>query len=72
MGTSPTITAPVQNLLGINKENEAAGFWTDNNGKEHQIKIDTATSTISSLRFIEISLRLAISPTTVRSAFRLQ
>ncbi len=59
-GTSPTITAPVQNLLGINRKNEAAGFWTDNNGKEHgfvvQIKIDTNTSSISSLNFIEIPL----------------
>jgi len=59
-GTSPTITAPVQNLLGVNRYNEAAGFWTDNNGKEHgfvvRIDIDVSKSSINSLNFIEIPL----------------
>jgi hypothetical protein len=34
-GSAPYVTAPVQNLLGVNDGNEAAGFWVDNNGLEH-------------------------------------
>ena len=41
-GSLPNVTAPVQNLLGINDLGEAAGFWMDNNGHEHGfvVKID--------------------------------
>jgi hypothetical protein len=34
-GSAPYVAAPVQNLLGVNDRNEAAGFWVDNNGNEH-------------------------------------
>jgi hypothetical protein len=34
-GSAPHVGAPVQNLLGVNDRDEAAGFWVDNNGNEH-------------------------------------
>ncbi len=34
-GNAPYVAAPVQNLLGVNERDEAAGFWVDNNGNEH-------------------------------------
>jgi len=34
-GSPPYVAAPVQNLLGVNDRDEAAGFWVDNNGNEH-------------------------------------
>jgi hypothetical protein len=54
-GSPPNVTAPVQNLLGINDFDKAAGFWTDNNGHEHGfvVDIDTSQSPVS-LTFIEI------------------
>ncbi len=32
LGSSPHVSAPVQNLLGTNVRNQSAGFWVDNNG----------------------------------------
>jgi hypothetical protein len=44
-GSAPNVTAPVQNLLGINDLGKAAGFWTDNNGHQHGfvVKINAAS-----------------------------
>jgi probable HAF family extracellular repeat protein len=35
LGSQPHVSSPAQNLLGVNDANEAAGFWTDNDGNEH-------------------------------------
>jgi len=35
LGSTPHVSAPVQNLLGTNVRNESAGFWLDNNNNEH-------------------------------------
>jgi probable HAF family extracellular repeat protein len=34
-GSVPHVTSPAQNLLGVNDDSQAAGFWTDNSGHEH-------------------------------------
>jgi hypothetical protein len=44
----------VQNLLGINNFDEAAGFWTDNNGHLHGFVVQIDTQSLSSSTFIEI------------------
>jgi len=46
-GSPPKVTTPVQNLLGVNDDNEASGFWTDNDGHTHGFVVkfnSTATS----------------------------
>jgi hypothetical protein len=43
-GSSPNVTAPMQNLLGINNAGMAAGFWVDNSGHEHGFVADTQAS----------------------------
>jgi hypothetical protein len=55
-GLPPNVTTPVQNLLGINNDLRAAGFWTDNAGHEHGFvaEINTQTTPPSS-RFIELT-----------------
>jgi hypothetical protein len=53
-GESPAVTTPVQNLLGINDFDKAAGFWTDNNGHEHGFVVKINTESISSSQFTEI------------------
>jgi len=35
LGSAPKVTAPAQNLLSVNDDGEAAGFWTDNDGNLH-------------------------------------
>ena len=47
------ITTPTQNLLGINNNNKAAGFWTDNNGKTHGFVVDIKPKT-HTFTFIEV------------------
>jgi len=53
-GSTPNVTAPAQNLLGINDFGKAAGFWMDNNGHEHGFIVELDTQTPSESRFIEI------------------
>jgi probable HAF family extracellular repeat protein len=65
-GSPPTITTPVQNLLGINNFDKAAGFWTDNNGHEHGFVVELDTQSPSSSTFIEIP------PTTFAGAVATQ
>ena len=49
-GSPPNVTAPVQNLLGINNLDKAAGFWTDNAGHEHGFVVELDTQSLSSSR----------------------
>jgi hypothetical protein len=65
-GSPPNVAAPVQNLLGINNFDKAAGFWTDNNGHEHGFVVELNTQTPSSSTFIEIP------PTTFAGAVATQ
>jgi len=65
-GSPPNVAAPVQNLLGINNFDKAAGFWTDNDGHEHGFVVDTDTQSPSSSSFIEIP------PTTFAGAVATQ
>jgi hypothetical protein len=53
-GSAPNVAAPVQNLLGVNDKDQAAGFWVDNNGHEHGFvaKRDPSTNKFS---FTEIA-----------------
>jgi hypothetical protein len=53
-GSPPNVAAPVQNLLGINNLDKAAGFWTDNAGHEHGFVVELNTQSLSSSTFIEI------------------
>lgn len=53
-GSVPNVTTPVQNLLGINDLDQAAGFWTDNNGREHGFVVLLDTQSPHSSKFIEI------------------
>jgi hypothetical protein len=53
-GSPPNVATPVQNLLGINNFDKAAGFWTDNNGHEHGFVVVLDTQTPSLSTFIEI------------------
>jgi probable HAF family extracellular repeat protein len=53
-GSTPEVTAPAQNLLGINDLGKAAGFWTDNNGHEHGFIVKLDTESPSESKFIEI------------------
>jgi hypothetical protein len=65
-GSPPNVTTPVQNLLGINNFDEAAGFWTDNNGHQHGFVVELDTQSPSLSRFIEIP------PTTFAGAIGTQ
>lgn len=53
-GSPPNVTTPVQNLLGINDFDEAAGFWVDNNGHENGFVVRLDTQSLGSSEFIEI------------------
>jgi hypothetical protein len=66
VGSQPNVAAPVQNLLGINNFDKAAGFWTDNNGHEHGFVVELDTQSPSSSTFIEIP------PTTFAGAIATQ
>lgn len=57
-GAAPNVTTPVQNLLGINDFDQAAGFWTDNNGHEHGFVVLLDTQSLGSSKFIEIPPKL--------------
>jgi hypothetical protein len=61
-GSPPNVTTPVQNLLGINDRDEAAGFWTDNDGHTHGFVVDIDVDARRSTKFIEIP------PSTFRGA----
>jgi hypothetical protein len=52
-GSAPHVAAPVQNLLGVNDRDEAAGFWVDNNGNEHGFVAQLDESTMK-LAFTEV------------------
>jgi hypothetical protein len=65
-GSPPNVTTPVQNLLGINDVDQAAGFWTDNAGHEHGFVVQIDTQSLSSSTFIEIP------PTTFAGAVATQ
>ncbi|HUH85980.1 MAG TPA: hypothetical protein VLX85_15330 [Stellaceae bacterium] len=54
LGSTPAVTTPVQNLLGINDVDQAAGFWTDNNGHEHGFVVALNTADLASSTFVEI------------------
>ena len=54
-GSAPNVTAPAQNLLGINDFGKAAGFWMDNNGHEHGFVVELDLRTHSARKFIEIA-----------------
>jgi hypothetical protein len=49
LGSPPNVTTPAQNLLGINNDGKAAGFWTDNNGHTNGFIVD-----LNTLTFMEI------------------
>jgi len=53
-GSAPHVTTPLQNLLGINTSDEAAGFWTDNNNHEHGFIVHIDTKSPTSSTFTEI------------------
>lgn len=53
-GLPPHVTAPAQNLLGANDINEAAGFWTDNDGHEHGFVVALNFSSLGKSTFTEI------------------
>jgi hypothetical protein len=53
-GLPPNVAAPAQNLLGINDNNQAAGFWTDNGGHEHGFVVSVNFATPSKSTFTEI------------------
>jgi probable HAF family extracellular repeat protein len=53
-GSPPNVSAPAQNLLGINDLGDAAGFWTDNNGHEHGFVVELNFQTPSKSTFMEI------------------
>jgi hypothetical protein len=53
-GSTPNVTTPMQNLLGINNADRAAGFWTDNNGHEHGFIAVIDIQSPSKSSFIEI------------------
>lgn len=53
-GSTPNVTTPAQNLLGINDFGKAAGFWTDNSGNEHGFIVELDTQMPSDSTFIEI------------------
>ena len=53
-GLPPQVTAPVQNLLGVNDIGELAGFWTDNNGHEHGFVVAINFGSPSKSKFTEI------------------
>jgi probable HAF family extracellular repeat protein len=53
-GDAPYVTAPVQNLLGVNDDNQAAGFWMDNDGNEHGFVV-RFNSSATKFAFTEIS-----------------
>ena len=65
-GSPPNVATPVQNLLGINNFDKAAGFWTDNKGNEHGFVVELNTQTPSLSTFIEIP------PTTFAGAVATQ
>ena len=56
-GSASNVTAPAQNLLGVNDDDQAAGFWTDNNGYAHGfvVKFDSSGAALS---FTEIPASL--------------
>ena len=54
-GLSPHVTAPAQNLLGINDNGRAAGFWTDNDGHEHGFVVTINYASPSKSTFTEIA-----------------
>jgi hypothetical protein len=54
-GSPPNVTAPVQNLLGINDFGKAAGFWTDNKGNEHGFVVQIDYRSLGSSKFTEIA-----------------
>ena len=54
-GSPPNVTAPVQNLLGINNFGKAAGFWTDNKGNEHGFVVQIDSRSLGSSKFTEIA-----------------
>ena len=49
LGSSPHVSAPLQNLLGTNVRNQSAGFWVDNSGHEHGFvaRLSTVTNKFS-------------------------
>jgi probable HAF family extracellular repeat protein len=53
-GSAPNVSAPVQNLLGVNDKGQAAGFWTAGDGTLHGfvVKFDASAK---AFRFTEIS-----------------
>ncbi len=53
-GSPPNVTAPVQNLLGINDIGKAAGFWMDNKGHEHGFVVTIEARNPQSSKFTEI------------------
>jgi hypothetical protein len=53
-GSAPHVATAVQNLLGVNDRDEAAGFWVDNNGNEHGFVAQLNESTVKP-SFIEIA-----------------
>jgi hypothetical protein len=65
-GSAPHVTAPVQNLLGINDDGKAAGFWLDNKGLEHGFVVEINYHNPHASKFIEIP------PTTFAGALATQ
>jgi probable HAF family extracellular repeat protein len=53
LGGIKNVTAPLQNLLGVNDENQAAGFWVDNNGNENGFVVQFNASA-TSFEFTEV------------------
>jgi hypothetical protein len=53
-GLPPHVTAPAQNLLGVNDNSQAAGFWIDNDGHEHGFVVAIDYASLSKSTFTEI------------------
>ena len=64
-GSAPHVGAPVQNLLGVNDRDEAAGFWVDNNGNEHGFVAQLNESTMKP-SFTEVPPSLFKGPSPLR------
>jgi hypothetical protein len=52
-GLPPNVTTPSQNLLGINNNDKAAGFWTDNDGNFHGFVVDI-NPIAHTFKFVEV------------------
>jgi len=53
LGNASQVTTPTQNLLGVNDEGKASGFWTDNKNAMHGFVV-SYNSSLTSFSFTEV------------------